>query len=272
MLNEAKTIRTKQHARFVHAAAGMGIMPVFSHCSAIVYWGVSPPPDCRIDDALHLSYPNRSARRRIAGTRAHMWASRFDTSDLADFRVASPAMALAQVSQHCSEETIAVIAGSFACRDKRRRVATIDEIIAYFLANKGFRGRAKCLAIAPFLMANADSPPEARLVVLLMRDGLGRPVVNHQIIIDSGEYCFLDIAYPEFKVGIEFQGAYHANPAQMRADIARLNKLRMLGWEIIQVTILDLANEQAKARILNVIRAVIERQRAVLHLARTIIR
>lgn len=268
MLNETRRTKAAQHAKFINAAAGMDIMPVFSHCSAIIYWGVSPPPDCHIDDMLHMSYPTRSARRRIAGTRAHMWQGRFETVDHPTFRVAKPAMALAQVAAHCSEETIAVIAGMFACRDARRRVATMDDITSYFLRNKGFAGRAKCMSIMPFLMANADSPPEHRLIVLLMRHGLGRPVTNHEVMYGPCDYYLLDIAYPELKFGIEYQGSYHADPAQMRADIARLNDLRAMGWEIIQVTAADLANDKAKARLIARIMGIMERQRSLLRLAK----
>lgn len=269
MLKEARALSSSQRDCFAAAAEDMDIMPVFSHCSAIRYWGVSPPSDCKAEEEpLHLSYPSRRARRRIRGTIAHMWKGRFVTSDQGTFRVAKPAMALAQVSEHCSEESIAVIAGMFACRDRKRRVASMDELTAYFLETKGFRGRGKCLAVMPFLMANADSPPENRLVVLLMRQGMGRPVSNHEVPYDLNAYYLLDLAYPELKIGIEYQGAYHANPAQMRADVARLNDLRAMGWEIIQVTAADLATEQAKARLIARIGAVMDRQRALLHLAK----
>ena len=47
------------------------------------------------------------------------------------------------------------------------------------------------------------------------------------------------MAYPDCKVGFEYQGAYHASPEQMRKDAARFNELQHNGWTIIMRTVLN---------------------------------
>ena len=53
------------------------------------------------------------------------------------------------------------------------------------------------------------------------------------------------MAYPDCKVGFEYQGAYHASPEQMRKDAARFNELQHNGWTIIMVTADDLRTEES---------------------------
>ncbi|WP_279324937.1 endonuclease domain-containing protein [Bifidobacterium margollesii] len=100
-----------------------------------------------------------------------------------------------------------------------------------------------------------------------MRAGLGRPEANFRIDLPDGGYRLVDLAYPDLKLAIEYQGAYHADPSQMRADASRWNQLRALGWEIVFVTADDLRTDRTRRLIIEVIRATMRRQAILLNLA-----
>ena len=69
------------------------------------------------------------------------------------------------------------------------------------------------------------------------------------------------MAYPDCKVGFEYQGAYHASPEQMRKDAARFNELQHNGWTIIMVTADDLRTEESRRAFIEMVRDIVNRQR-----------
>ncbi|MFC5222860.1 hypothetical protein [Bifidobacterium leontopitheci] len=269
MLNDSQQRAEQQAELFLAVCDDVGFIPVFSHCSAVEYWGVQTPADCLLDKTKpHIVFPDSGSRRRSRQTITHVWKAELQPRPhyTGRFHVVSPQTAWAQIAQHCSEESLAVTAGSFMCRDRRRKVTTLDYIERYVHDNPQFPGRRKCLNILPYLAENTDSPPESVVVVLVMRANIGKPVTNHRIDFENGEFNFIDIAYPEIKFGIEYQGYYHADPAQMKADARRLNRLRLRGWEIVLVTADDLRDETSRKRIIAVIRALMERQRQLMRM------
>jgi very-short-patch-repair endonuclease len=50
----------------------------------------------------------------------------------------------------------------------------------------------------------------------------------------------VDFAYPELKLAIEYDGAWHAEPGQFAKDRRRLNQLVAAGWTVLHVTAEDL--------------------------------
>ncbi len=69
--------------------------------------------------------------------------------------------------------------------------------------------------------------------------------MNYRVRLRHGTRL-IDMAYPDCKVGFEYQGAYHASPEQMRKDAARFNELQHNGWTIIMVTADDLRTEESR--------------------------
>ena len=69
------------------------------------------------------------------------------------------------------------------------------------------------------------------------------------------------MAYPDCKVGFEYQGAYHASPEQIRKDAARFNELQHNGWTIIMVTADDLRTEESRRAFIEMVRDIVNRQR-----------
>lgn len=59
---------------------------------------------------------------------------------------------------------------------------------------------------------------------MLKDSGLGCPTANYRVNIGNS-YVILDMAYPDCRVAFEYQGAYHADPAQMRIDAAKAKRI-----------------------------------------------
>lgn len=85
---------------------------------------------------------------------------------------------------------------------------------------------------------NTDSPGETRTRLLLGRAGFPQPAINHPVVDpDTGQMRYLDLAYPEHRIGVEYDGDYHRlTKKQWRSDQARKDSLASVGWELRTLT------------------------------------
>ncbi|TNH31051.1 hypothetical protein FHG89_04490 [Micromonospora orduensis] len=82
----------------------------------------------------------------------------------------------------------------------------------------------------------AQSPPESQLRVRLVLGGLPRPVTRQPIRVAGGLVLHPDLAWPEFRVALEYDGRWHSDPQQLHRDRRRLNLLVGAGWLVLHVT------------------------------------
>jgi hypothetical protein len=86
-----------------------------------------------------------------------------------------------------------------------------------------------------------ESPLELRVLALLRKAGLPRPVCQHEVRDRGSLIARLDLAYPDVKLAIEADGArYHSSLPDWRTDLRRRNALTSRGWRILHVTWSDL--------------------------------
>lgn len=102
----------------------------------------------------------------------------------------------------------------------------------------GTAGRAFDLADG-----RSGSPQESRLRVRLVLTGLPRPVCQYEVVLPSGLVLHPDLAWPEFKVALEYDGGYHAEPGRLHLDRRRLNQLVTAGWIVLHATSLRLRTD-----------------------------
>jgi len=87
----------------------------------------------------------------------------------------------------------------------------------------------------------AESPQETRVRLLLVRSGLPRPVT--QIKVGRRR---IDMGYPGWKVGVEYDGEQHWTDPEIYADgIERLEFLASQGWVIVRVSAIQLRYQPA---------------------------
>jgi len=107
-------------------------------------------------------------------------------------------------------------------------------------------GVSKARTALDLCVEGTDSIPETDLRLLLVRAGLPIPKVNVMVVDSSGQWYYLDLAYEEYMLAIEYDGAYHVgDQRQMYRDAVRRRTLEEMGWRIITVTAADLYRDPA---------------------------
>lgn len=86
----------------------------------------------------------------------------------------------------------------------------------------------------------SESPPESQLRVTFLQAGLPAAVPQHEVRKNGLFVARVDLAWPAARVAVEYDGAHHADPMQMRRDRRRLNALVDAGWLVIHATASDL--------------------------------
>jgi very-short-patch-repair endonuclease len=90
----------------------------------------------------------------------------------------------------------------------------------------------------------AESQPESRLRVLLALAGL-HAVPQFSVRDAAGDVIGrVDLAFPEQRVAVEYDGAWHAEPGQFAKDRRRLNRLVSAGWTVLHVTAADMRDPE----------------------------
>ncbi|MFY1618132.1 hypothetical protein [Micromonospora sp. WMMD736] len=82
----------------------------------------------------------------------------------------------------------------------------------------------------------AQSPPESHLRARLVLGGLPRPVVQHPVRLSNGMVLHPDLAWPAYRVAVEYDGHWHSDIDQLHRDRRRLNLLVGAGWMVLHVT------------------------------------
>jgi very-short-patch-repair endonuclease len=118
--------------------------------------------------------------------------------------------------------------------DALTHCGTVDllELRRYFAGKKRLRNLRIGEALLPDVEPKSESPMETRMRVQLLLSGLPRPEAQHEVLTATGALVGrVDLAYPEVKLAIEYDGAWHWK--QRRADDRRRAWLRTQGWEVL---------------------------------------
>ncbi|MEV0671033.1 hypothetical protein [Mycobacterium sp. NPDC050441] len=167
------------------------------------------------------------------------WADVVDDDEICqigEVRLTTPARTAVDLARRLPEDT-AVAAIDALARAARLKVADIELAAQRHAGRKGMKqARASVALVDP----GAESPRETWLRLLVVRAGYPPPQTQHPV---SNEYGVLighvDIAWPELKIAMEYEGQHHTDPDVLRNDIARIDEMIEMGWTIIRVTCRD---------------------------------
>ena len=137
-----------------------------------------------------------------------------------------------------AEETVPVLDELLA-----RTGLLVPDVLAAAVPGSG----ADALDAVCWVDARAESPPESLVRVQLRRRGL---VPVPQFVVRDARGGFVarvDLAFPEQRVAVEYDGAWHAEPGQFAKDRRRLNALLAAGWRVVHLTAADLRTPDAVA-------------------------
>lgn len=115
-------------------------------------------------------------------------------------------------------------------------LATIAQLIA--AAGAGRRtGVAALREAVPSVRTGSASRMETWTRLTLVDAGLPEPVLDHDILDRNGRFLArVDMAYPQWKIAIEYDGRHHGEGEQWERDVDRLARLEAEGWLVIRVT------------------------------------
>ena len=207
----------------------------FSHATAARLHGLPLPARLTASDDLHVCVPPAVRAPRRPGVVGH-GAQSVERMIVRGLPVVEPRLAWFQMAPALSVDEL-VVAGDGLVRRKRplSTLAAIDELIGSSPRARGIRtARAAMLDIR----AGTDSPPESEVRLILVRDGLPEPVIRHTVHDADGFFVGTpDLAYPDERIAIEYQGAGHREDREtFEDDIIRRELFRRAGWHVFLVT------------------------------------
>jgi hypothetical protein len=213
-------------------AAALLIPPaaVFSGPSAAWLHGVEPAVGA--GDAVHVSLPPGTAFGPVNGLVVHHVELPPDdvTSQLGLPCTTAVRTAWDLASWYQPVKAVPVLDAMLG-----RRIVTPADLASTLELREGVRGWRRATAAFDLADARAQSAPESVIRVRLVRAGLPRPEPQYPIVVRG---CTLhpDLAWPDYLVALEYDGAYHGEPGALDFDRRRLNLLVGAGWVILHAT------------------------------------
>ena len=129
-----------------------------------------------------------------------------------------------------------VVLGDHLVR-KKRPLATPRELEAAVASQAGRRNVARLRAALALIRPLTASPKETELRLLVLAAGLPEPMVGYEVHHDGYWVGTPDLAYPEQRVAIEYEGDVHrVDLGTFRDDIDRRERFEDAGWRVIRVT------------------------------------
>lgn len=187
----------------------------------------------------HPAPPRPAQAGRLIVHRAHLYPG--EIKDVNGVRVTSPVRTAYDLARRGNlvEGVVAV--------DRLANVHRFSpDLLLHFSARyHGVRGNS----LVPFVLAHADrracSPMETRLRMLIVRAGLPRPQVQWAVQDEQTRTAaWLDMAWPDLMIGIEYEGEGHAEADQVLRDVGRYIGLVDKGWRIYRYTKFEILRRQ----------------------------
>jgi hypothetical protein len=115
------------------------------------------------------------------------------------------------------------------------KVSDVDEVAQ---RHPGVRGLLAPRATLELVDGGAESPYESLTRLLLVQAGFPRPRTQIRVLDRNGYVIArIDLGWPEYRVGVDFDGAHHWTDLRQRnSDAERYWLLPRLGWNDIRLT------------------------------------
>ena len=221
---------------------------IVSHATAARLWGWEVPlvgPDPRV----HITVAARARLRHRADRRIHF-------SDVPAPETRSRHGALVTSPSRTWADLAAVVPAAALLAVTDQMLAQRfpqDEFATLLRRYAGRRGMAAARRAVERADALAGSPMESVLRWDVIEAGLPRPVLQHVIRLDGRFAGRVDMAWPDQRVLVEFDGDGHREREVFVGDLRRQNSLVLAGWTVLRFTSADVLGR--RPQVLAVIRA-----------------
>lgn len=217
--------------------------------TAMRVWGYPHPGIWNVEAPILVVVTTGSARvrrrgvtgRRLAEGRAHPWR-------IGGIPVVDPAAALFMCAATMTDDHVVIAldavlstADNYPGLRQGRPPLTETDIEHRLQAWGRFPGSRRVRDALSRAREGVESPKETETRLLIVAGGLPEPVVQYEIHENGLLIARSDMAYPDLRISIEYEGDGHRTSRdQWRRDIQRQRDLEDLGWIVIRVTQLDL--------------------------------
>jgi very-short-patch-repair endonuclease len=212
-----------------------------SHATAATLWGIAIPlaPE---DSRIHLTVATGSAVRNRSDRCIHRIPITEDDVTLLD-RVAVTTPARTWRDLAAVLRPAALLAVADQCLDGRCTVADLSRQLS---RRSSGRGAARARAVLAVADPRAESPMESVLRWLVHEARLPAPTLQHVIRDADGRFLGrADLAWPELKVLVEFDGDGHRDRDVFVNDLRRQNRLVAAGWIVLRFSSADVFGRPA---------------------------
>lgn len=220
------------------AVLGAGAEAVLTDLSAARHWSLPVPPWLRGEpEAITVSRPPGGARpiRRDTAGRRVLLPEAHVTLHLG-VRVTTVARTWLDCAALVPLPHL-VAMGDHALHHALVSAGDLESTVGWARRRRGVVNARQAL---PLLDPGAESPPESVVRVHCLMAGLPRPVCNLDIAHDGQWLARVDLAWPEARLVVEYDGVVHLDDVQRRRDAWRRNALQRAGWLVITLTADDL--------------------------------
>lgn len=231
-----------EHLRRAWAYAAVATEHVFfSHVTAAIAYGLPLPPLLLFgrDIDAAVCAPRRLPRGR--GVRGHQVKPsqvRVVADEHTGLRLTDPATTWATIASALNDPYDLVAAGDAVVRQWRRDqpLATIEDLQRAVCSGRRV-GVPAMRAALPLIRTRSASRPETHCRLTLVDAGLPEPHLNFDVYVGGIRLGCVDLAYPRWRIAIEYEGEHHLlDPEQWARDIRRYERLAAAGWLVVRVT------------------------------------
>jgi very-short-patch-repair endonuclease len=209
---------------------------VISHLSAADVWGVQLPFRDRDDDRVHLTVPGWSAAESRVDRRLY----RLPLPDTDVVRrwsmpVTSPARTWRDLAGVLQPPALLAATDQLV-----NGLVSQKELQAELLRRPAGRGCARARRVLPLADPRAESPMESVVRWLAHQARLPAPELQFDVRDAAGVFLGrADLAWPDRKVLVEFDGDVHRQRDVFVRDVRRQNRLIAAGWTVLRFTSAD---------------------------------
>jgi hypothetical protein len=195
-------------------------------------------------DHVVVFVPPSSAWRGPQGVHVHRSALREgDTNAVqdGDIRLTSPLRTAWDVA------ALETVPTAVAALDGMARAGRLDieELRRLHAESRGRWRTTRVGKVLPLVDGRSESPPESWVRVACARAGLPSPVPQF-VVVANGEFVGrVDLAWPEHRLIVEYEGAHHFEELQILRDDRRYERLVAAGWRVIRLSAADLRDLEA---------------------------
>lgn len=215
---------------------------------------------------FHALVLDHAKSRQLDGVSIHSWSGTIPAGSFYELQpgvfIESPAFMFLHAGQLLDLPTLIAFGDelcglySFDAREIRgfrkrsRPLVSKSELTCYLQQAAGCKGQKRCMQALPHIVGNSASPMESfdeMTMCLPYRLGgycILRPTMNLEVPLErraariaKRQKCYLDMGYEDLMLDIEHHGKLdHSSDDEKESDRARVNGLKEMGFEVVELT------------------------------------